>query len=220
MENIVLEVSESTYVQGTRTKVPIDMEPKQRTSIYAPLHQKSNKVPKNACPLEISLNLRVDDNLVAHQKVRMLCRELHDRITFVYIDFDGSPQIAAAKFPKIQQEYGNQPGCPKDVGCAVYFATKGMDVTAQRQVDALQPKSGMWILAPHARGTHSFNWQGPGFWRRCALEVLKKANRGQSSQPRSGNSVAREPYRVLLVGIQMAVLGPGFSQQTFHNLLV
>jgi serine/threonine protein kinase len=192
LERIVLEVEESVYLQETRTPMPIDLESKQRTSIHAPLAQKEGGfIPKEACPLQVSLRLRVGvgGKLLRRHTMNMLCRELHDRFSFVYIDFDGSPQVAAAKFPKA--------GCPKEMGCAVYFTTKGMDVTAQRQADALRPKDDMWILAPHARGTHSFNWQGPGFWSgRRALVALQERAQVWSSK----NVTLAEPYRILFSG--------------------
>eukprot|EP00759_Apiculatamorpha_spiralis_P021573 PhF_6_TR26282/c0_g1_i1/m.37654 len=84
-------------------------------------------------------------------------KSIADRFTFVYLDFDGSPQIAAAKLPK-----GGT--CNMTNRCDVLVSTHGMDVTAQRQADCYKPKANMWILAPHGRGTHGWNWQGPGHW--------------------------------------------------------
>ena len=67
--------------------------------------------------------------------------------------------MAAAKFPRVSRKT-NRSACPA-AGCAVLLSTHGMDVTAQRQADCYRPKRGAWVLAPHGRGTHGFNWQGP-----------------------------------------------------------
>ena len=32
---------------------------------------------------------------------KLLCRRIDDRFSFVYLDVDGSPQMAAAKFPAV-----------------------------------------------------------------------------------------------------------------------
>ena len=59
-------------------------------------------------------------------------------------------------------------------GCAVLLSTHGMDVTAQRQADCYRPKQGVWVLAPHGRATHGFNWQGPGSADTPSPSLLKR----------------------------------------------
>ena len=42
--------------------------------------------------------------------------------------------------------------------------------TPNRQI---RSKKGMWVLAPHGRNIHAFNWQGPGHWSAVrSLEAL------------------------------------------------
>lgn len=151
----------------------IDLQPGQRSSVHAALRQQDGAapIPPEACPLSVRLVVQVSGEVVAQKQHRLLCRQIDDRFSFVYLDADGSPQLAAAKFPAVSPRT-NRSGCPKR-GCAVLLSTHGMDVTAQRQADCYRPKQGVWILAPHGRGTHGYNWQGPGHWSALrAIEAL------------------------------------------------
>lgn len=142
----------------------IDLQPGQRSSVHTLLRQPDGAGPIAAkhCPLSVRLTVQVGKEDVAQKQHRLLCRQIDDRFSFVYLDADGSPQLAAAKFPAVSPRT-NRTGCPQR-GCAVLLSTHGMDVTAQRQADCYRPKQGVWVLAPHGRGTHGWNWQGPGHW--------------------------------------------------------
>ena len=77
---------------------PVDLQPGQRTSVHAPLRQR-RRLPADACPLTLRVVLEaLEGQSEAVTKVyRLLCRKLDDRFSFVYLDADGSPQLAAAK---------------------------------------------------------------------------------------------------------------------------
>jgi hypothetical protein len=151
------------YLRESSSDVPVGLEAGQRGSLHAPLAQvNGSAIPADACPLRVRLRVEAGGEILAEKEHRLLCRAIHDRISFVYIDADGSPQMAAVKFPAVSPKT-NRSACPRH-GCAVLLSTHGMDVTAQRQADCYRPKQGAWVLAPHGRGTHGFNWQGPGHW--------------------------------------------------------
>ena len=43
----------------------------------------------------------------------------------------------------------------------------------KRQADCYAPRPDVWVLAPLGRGTHGYNWQGPGLWSAMtALDAL------------------------------------------------
>ena len=109
------------------------------------------------------------------------------------------------RFPQVSPKT-KVPQCPKR-GCAVLLSTHGMDVTAQRQADCYRPKQGVWVLAPHGRGTHGFNWQGPGHWSAlAALDAL--ANRAAAwTEARVALST---PYRVIFTGHSNGGFGAWF----------
>ncbi len=184
LRNVRLEVDGSDYVLGAASPVGRDLMPGQRTSVHAPLRQvEGTTIPAAACPLRVSLRVMAtrrgngtsESVVAATTTVSLLCRTLTDRFSFVYLDFDGSPQLAAAKFPTRpnDDDHDNDPH-PRSGGAAVLLSTHGMDVTAQRQADCYRPKSNLWVLAPHGRGTHGFNWQGPGLWSaRYAMDALR-----------------------------------------------
>ena len=173
IKNVTLAVKGSQYIIPSISEVPIDVQGGQRVSVHAPLRQViGTSIPMESCPFTIRLEVRIGNKVATGKSYKLLCRAIYDRITFVYLDADRSPQIAAAKFPKVASKYGNRTGCP-EAGCAVLLSTHGMDVTAQRQADCYVPKLDMWVLAPHGRGTHGVNWQGPGHWSVLrALESL------------------------------------------------
>ena len=151
--SVSLSVKGSQYLTATHG-IPVDLAPGQATSLYSPIVLQT-EVPSSTCPLHVRLRVESASESTAGGKevdVRLLCRRLDDRITFIYLDVDGSPQIAGAKFPAA--------ACPAK-GCGVLLSTHGMDVTAQRQADCYRRKSTAWVLAPHGRGTHGYNWQGP-----------------------------------------------------------
>ena len=174
----------------------VDLQPGQRSSLHAVLRQPdgATPIPAEACPLSVRLVVLVGSVVVAQKQHRLLCRQIDDRFSFVYLDADGSPQLAAAKFPAVSPRT-NRTGCPKR-GCAVLLSTHGMDVTAQRQADCYRPKQGLWVLAPHGRGTHGFNWQGPGHW--SALRALEALSDRAAVWPDAFVAVAPAPRRRLI----------------------
>ena len=198
VENVTLAVKGSRYVASSMSEVPIDVQGGQRVSLHAPLRQVvGTSIPTDACPFKIRLEVRIGNDVATVKSYKLLCRAIHDRITFVYLDTDRSPQIAAAKFPKVASKYDNRTGCP-EAGCAVLLSTHGMDVTAQRQVDCYRPKLDMWVLAPHGRGTHGVNWQGPGHW--SALRALESLSTVASRWTLDNVNVANRPWKVIFTG--------------------
>ena len=198
LRGIVLRVEGSPFVKETHG-TPITLQPGQRGSAHAELIQ-STDVTETACPLRLRLLVEAEGLTALTTEPRLRCREMHDRFTFVYLDVDESPQIAAAKFPAALPGT-NETGCTAGRGCAVLLSTHGMDVTAQRQADCYRPKRDAWVLAPHGRGTHGFNWQGPGEW--SALRALDALAERAARWPvkEGGSSVALStPRRVLFTG--------------------
>ena len=176
LRGVRLRVKGSAQVREAVGEV-VDLQPGQRSSVHAPLshpEEMAASVEAEDCPVRVQLAVETaGGEVLAEKEQRLLCRQLDDRFSFVYIDADGSPQLAAAKFPAVSLKT-NRSGCPRQ-GCAVLLSTHGMDVTAQRQADCYRPKQGAWVLAPHGRGTHGFNWQGPGHWSALhALEALSE----------------------------------------------
>ena len=158
LHDVRLRVEGSAHVRTSRGPVTT-LQPGQRSSVHAPLeHLVGGLVDPTACPLRLRLEVQAGSVTLVKKELRLNCRTRSDRFTFVYLDADGSPQIAAAKFPALPPA-GLGTTCPER-GCAVLLSTHGMDVTAQRQADCYAPKPGAWVLAPHGRGTHGFNWQG------------------------------------------------------------
>ena len=51
------------------------------------------RVGPEACPLRVQLQVEADGELVAERAYSLLCRKIDDRITFIYLDADGSPQV-------------------------------------------------------------------------------------------------------------------------------
>ena len=174
----------------------VDLQPGQRGSVHAVLRQPNGAppIPAEACPLSVRLVVLVGGEAVAQKEHQLLCRRIDDRFSFVYLDADGSPQLAAAKFPAVSPKT-NRTGCPKR-GCAVLLSTHGMDVTAQRQADCYRPKPGVWVLAPHGRGTHGYNWQGPGHW--SALRALESLTERAAVWPDARVHLAPAPQRRLI----------------------
>ena len=198
IKNVTLAVKESQYIIPSISEVPIDVQGGQRVSVHAPLRQViGTSIPMEACPFTIRLEVRIGDRVATTKSYELLCRAIYDRITFVYLDADRSPQIAAAKFPKVAAKYGNRTGCP-EAGCAVLLSTHGMDVTAQRQADCYVPKLDMWVLAPHGRGTHGVNWQGPGHW--SALRALESLSAVAARWTLDNVKVANRPWKVIFTG--------------------
>lgn len=194
LRNVSLRVEseflEPTVGEGT------DLQPGQRSSVHAVLRQPDGAapIPSDACPLSVRLTVLVGDVVAVETRQRLLCRQIDDRFSFVYLDADGSPQLAAAKFPAVSPRT-NHTGCPKQ-GCAVLLSTHGMDVTAQRQADCYRPKQGVWVLAPHGRGTHGFNWQGPGHW--SALRALEALTDRAAVWPDARVELTTTPHRRLI----------------------
>ena len=179
LHSVSLSVRGSSHLNASESPSSVSLFPGQVTSLHAPLRQR-RRVTSKACPLRVHLVVRgrysplesprpasrVDDAgedednevEIAAVQHRLLCRSLNDRFTFVYIDVDGSPQIAAAKFPSPaihRRRKGSESGSEGfttnsvaghyrscrgyGLGCAVVLSTHGMDVTAQRQADCYQP---------------------------------------------------------------------------------
>jgi predicted esterase len=197
VSGIQLVVQSSGELSST-TGPSVDLQPGQRTSVYARLAQNSDaEIKGSSCPLRVRLAVQsAGGHVVAEKEHRLLCRSYQDRFSFVYLDADGSPQLAAAKFPAVSPKT-NKTACPKQ-GCAVLLSTHGMDVTAQRQADCYRPKQGAWVLAPHGRGTHGFNWQGPGHW--SAIHALRALEQRALAWPRARVQISREPYRLIVTG--------------------
>ena len=215
LRDVVLRVKGSAYLEGT-SGMAIELAPGQRSSVHAPLVQRGDvEVTAESCPLRVQLRVEVGGELAASTKHRLLCRTLQDRFSFVYLDADGSPQMAAAKFPIISPKY-NGSSCPTQ-GCAVLLSTHGMDVTAQRQADCYRPKRGMWVLAPHGRGTHGFNWQGPGHW--SALHALRSLEERAALWPHARVVLATEPHhRVVFTGHSNGGFGAWFFGTHYPDL--
>ena len=171
LDNVQLHVEGSKHLAPSAGRIS-RLQPGQRSSVYAPLVQLvGSTVDHRDCPLRVQLRIEADGGVAISTRKQLLCRKMDDRISFVYLDADGSPQMAAAKFPA-DTPAANRSECASD-GCAVLLSTHGMDVTAQRQADCYARKANAWVLAPHGRGTHGFNWQGPGHWSALyALEAL------------------------------------------------
>jgi pimeloyl-ACP methyl ester carboxylesterase len=174
LRNVSLHVLPNEFVPGSFSLHAMNAAPQQMLSLASPIRLRANvTVLPAACPLAVTLKIMsVDDagNVVGtEQKYRLACKAIDDRFSFVYLTDDGSPQMASAKFPKGKMKAAS---CPAG-GCGVLLSTHGMDVTCQRQADCYKPKRGVWILAPHGRGTHAMNWQGPGHWSALkAFEAL------------------------------------------------
>ena len=207
LSGVALHVQGSNILQAT-TGVPVGLQPGQRSSLHAPLAQiAGTSVVAAQCPLQVKLHIEVNGTVAAKREHRLGCRAIHDRFSFVYIDVDGSPQLAAAKFPS---------SCPEQ-GCAVLLSTHGMDVTAQRQADCYRPLPGAWVLAPHGRGTHGFNWQGPGHWSalRALDSLAERAGLWQTqteADAETANDVVRvaNPPRVIFAGHSNGGFGAWF----------
>ena len=128
LRRLRLHVEGSDHLAPSASPLPRTLEPGQPTSLHAPLLQRSATVHPSSCPLPVTLVVRAAvaaaaeggvseggegsaeteagkegerDVVVATHRVRLQCRTIDDRFTFVYLDFDGSPQIAAAKFPLV-----------------------------------------------------------------------------------------------------------------------
>ena len=141
------------------------------------------------------LRVSIRDGAAEEQAAKALtlrCRSSaqHHSVTFVFVDADDSPQIAAAKFPAAGACGEGNDGCP------VLQSTHGMDVTAQRQADCYRTPSPYWVLAPHGRGTHALNWQGSAH---AGAERLLSTLARLSGDWRGGAARA-DPSRLLLTG--------------------
>ena len=192
IKNVTLAVKESQYIIPSISEVPIDVQGGQRVSVHAPLRQViGTSIPMEACPFTIRLEVRIGDRVATGKSYKLLCRAIYDRITFVYLDADRSPQIAAAKFPKVASKYGNRTGCP-EAGCAVLLSTHGMDVTHRGRLTAMYQLD-MWVLAPHGRGTH-----GESARTRTLSALSTESLRSPLGGPH--NEVANRPWKVLFTG--------------------
>lgn len=213
LHGVRLQVEGSLHLKATSGD-SLHLQPGQRSSLIAPLVQHANApVEDEACPLRVQLRLEADGVDAVHVKKTLLCRAVHDRFSFAYVDADGSPQMAAAKLPGSNEADDRGPECAAS-GCAVLLSTHGMDVTAQRQADCYRRKWNTWVLAPHGRGTHGFNWQGPGHWSAMhALEALaeraalwRPLDRPSNADTADGSPLRRPrvalalPRRVLFTG--------------------
>eukprot|EP01065_Artemidia_motanka_P017794 TRINITY_DN21201_c0_g1_i2.p1 TRINITY_DN21201_c0_g1~~TRINITY_DN21201_c0_g1_i2.p1 ORF type:complete len:863 (+),score=237.14 TRINITY_DN21201_c0_g1_i2:269-2590(+) len=159
-----LEVSGPSFETAAAALPPLT--PGVPYTAAAPLRATAD-MQQDACPAAVTVRVvEGDGNEHARQQVRLRCRAARESVTFVYADVDGSPQVASAKLPALA-------GCA-DGGCGVLLSTHGMDVTAQRQADCYRPMRDRWVVAPHGRGTHALNWQGPGHWSAtAALRALQ-----------------------------------------------
>ena len=218
VKGVRLAVKGSRFILPTVSEVPIDVKAGQRVSLHAPLRQvNGTSIPQEACPFKVRLEVNIGDTAATGKYYKLLCRTIHDRITFVFLDVDGSPQIAAAKFPKVSSKYGNRTGCPED-GCAVLLSTHGMDVTAQRQADCYRPKPDLWVLAPHGRGTHATNWQGPGHWH--ALRALRSLSELAARWTFDRVTVANRPWKVIFTGHSNGGFGAWFFGAHYPDMAV
>eukprot|EP01062_Namystynia_karyoxenos_P032040 TRINITY_DN23691_c0_g1_i1.p1 TRINITY_DN23691_c0_g1~~TRINITY_DN23691_c0_g1_i1.p1 ORF type:complete len:905 (+),score=243.45 TRINITY_DN23691_c0_g1_i1:70-2715(+) len=165
------------------------LHPGQLHAVALPLRLSGGALPEAQCPAAVELRV-VGDGEQEHARLplRLRCRSARESVAMVYRDADGSPQLASVKLPALRD------GCPA-AGCAVLLTTHGMDVTAQRQADCYRPMRGLWVLAPHGRGTHALNWQGPGHWSAAAaLTALVQRARAYNA------SLPAAPRRVIYTG--------------------
>ena len=206
--SVRMHVEAGEYLEASSSEAAW-LQPGQRSSLHAPLLQVAGmSVPAAACPLRVRLRVETGDDgkVLAGKEYQLLCRGIADRITFVYLDADGSPQIAAAKFPSVSPKT-NRSACPKR-GCSVLLSTHGMDVTAQRQADCYRPKQGAWVLAPHGRGTHGYNWQGPGHW--SAIHALRALSERAKAWTAAHVALTTDRHRVVVSGHSNGGFGAWF----------
>jgi len=104
----------------------------------------------------------------------------------------------------------------------VLLVLLGMDVTAQRQAYCYRPKPGLWVLAPHGRYTHGFNWQGPGHWSAlAALQALTERADAWSARHQAAGGAVRvqqQPHRIIFTGHSNGGYGAWLLGRTWSHL--
>ena len=101
---VFLRVHTSDYVAGAKGNAA-HLVPGQAAPLSAAFRLRPGvaAVPITRCPLPVKLSVVVAsgsaDIVVDTRTIRLRCRRRDEAVTFIYPDFDGSPQIAALRHP-------------------------------------------------------------------------------------------------------------------------
>ncbi|KAK3286850.1 hypothetical protein CYMTET_5616 [Cymbomonas tetramitiformis] len=182
------------------------LAPGQAAVLYALISLVQEVSAADGCPLEVRLKLRYSgedgSRFEELATLQLRCRKRKDSFQFLFLDVDGTPQMAAARLPikacgqDSDVDDGSQGSRGAAAhGCPVLLSLHGMDVTASRAADCYKPKP-YWVLAPHGRSTSAFFWQGPGDWSALAsLEALSELSLAVFGSPWRAS-----PRRLLVTG--------------------
>ena len=129
LRRVFLAVTDKSGVFEPTAGPRVTLARNQVAPLYAPLRLKSRRVRDNECPVSVSLSVFAatpksgpgERTALLKHSIMLRCRRIKESVTFLYLDYDQSPQVAAVRLPPAK-------GCSDkhSSGCPVIVSIHGL----------------------------------------------------------------------------------------------